>query len=66
MNDKLIQKHCHTCGDQLNTWDARISKSLGYTNPLCENCVAKEYDKTVEELREVFESFFDMRPCMGI
>jgi len=28
--------------------------------------MAKEYDKTTEELRDTFESYFGMRPCQGL
>ncbi|WP_270234718.1 hypothetical protein [Clostridium fessum] len=59
----------HPAGDEdacLNSWDARISKTLAYKYPCCEKCIAKEYDKTPGELREQMENFFGMRPCQGI
>jgi len=63
---KWLDTYCHICGSQLNSWDARCSKALAYKNPVCESCMAKEYDKDVEELRSSLEDWFGMRPCMGI
>lgn len=63
---KNIDEYCNSCGEQLNTWDARISKALAYKYPVCEKCIAKEYDREVDELRSYFERVFGMRPCMGI
>ena len=61
-----IDKNCNKCDTQLNTWDAKLSKALAYKLPICEKCIAKEYDLTVEELRDKMENFFGMRPCIGI
>jgi NAD-dependent SIR2 family protein deacetylase len=63
---KWLDKYCNSCGGQLNSWDARISKSLAYKNPVCEKCIAKEYDIEIDELRDKMENFFGMRPCQGI
>lgn len=57
---------CHVCGEELNSWDKRISHALGYKQITCEKCVAKEYGKDVQEVREIMEDFFGMRPCQGI
>lgn len=39
---------CGNCGAELNTWDARVSKALGYRNTIvCEACICKEYGVTV-------------------
>ena len=57
---------CASCDKKLNSWDKRCSKALGYKQPVCENCIAAEYDKTIDELRDVLEDFFGMRPCKGI
>ena len=43
---KWLDKECNSCGARLNSWDARISKTLAYKYPCCEKCIAKEYDKT--------------------
>lgn len=62
-------KHTGTyckCKIELTSWDLRCSKSLAYKIPRCEKCIAKEYDKTVEELRGALEDFYGMRPCMGV
>lgn len=63
---RWLDKYCNVCGKQLNSWDARVSKALAYKNPVCESCIAKEYDMDVEEVRYKMENFFDMRPCQGI
>ena len=57
---------CH-CGSRLNSWDVKCSKALGYLKyQVCEKCLCKEYDVTVEELRAEMEDYFGMRPCKGI
>lgn len=63
---KLLDENCHICGSQLNSWDARCSKSLGYHKKHCEKCIALEYDKTSDELREIMQDYFGMLPCRGI
>lgn len=57
---------CNLCEKELNSWDKRISKALGYKNPNCETCIAKEYHMEVGEIRDKMETYFDMRPCQGI
>ena len=62
-----LDDHCHDCGSQLNSWDVKVSKALGYLKyHCCEKCIAKEYDRTLPELRNVMEEYFGMRPCKGI
>lgn len=63
---KWLDKYCNICGEQLNSWDARLSKTLAYKIPVCEKCIAKEYDMDVNALRDRMEDFFGMRPCQGI
>jgi predicted amidophosphoribosyltransferase len=63
---KWLDEYCHACGKQLNSWDVRCSKALGYEHRTCEQCIAAEYDKEPEELRGELEIVFGMRPCMGI
>ncbi|MFR8171877.1 MAG: hypothetical protein ACLU9Q_13790 [Marvinbryantia sp.] len=57
---------CNKCNKKLNSWDKRLSKVFAYKFPVCEACIAAEYDMEREELRERMERFFDMRPCQGI
>ena len=57
---------CNICSKKLNTWDEKCSKTLAYKNPVCEKCIAKEYDITTDELRDKLDNFFGVRPCMGI
>ena len=61
----MAEQHCHSCGNPLNSWDLRCSKALAYRFPICEKCMALEYDKTPDELRAYMEDWFGMRPCMG-
>ena len=63
---KWLDEECHICGECLNSWDARISKTLLYKNKTCEKCIAKEYDMDVEALRTRMEDYFDIRPCQGL
>lgn len=63
---KWIDEDCHMCNQRLNSWDARLSKTLLYKNKICEKCIAKEYDMDVEALRTRMEDYFDIRPCQGL
>lgn len=63
---RMTDKYCNICGEQLNTWDSRLSKTLTYKIPVCETCIAKEYDMDADALRERMENFFGMRPCQGL
>ncbi len=63
---RWLDEACNICGQRLNSWDARLSKTLAYKNKVCEKCIANEYDMDVDALRERMEDFFGMRPCQGI
>lgn len=63
---KHTGKYCNCCDQELTSWDLRCSKALAYKSPVCEVCIAKEYEITVDELRDKLEGFFGMRPCMGL
>lgn len=63
---KWLDINCNACGALLNSWDVRVSKALGYKTPVCEKCIAQEYDIDHDELRARLEDFFGMRPCMGL
>lgn len=63
---KWLDENCNVCGEQLNSWDARLSKTLAYKNPCCEKCIAEEYDMDQEQLRKRMEDFFGIRPCVGL
>ena len=63
---KWLDEDCHICSQRLNSWDARISKTLLYKNKTCEKCIADEYDMDVEALRTRMEDYFDIRPCQGL
>ena len=53
MEGRWLDEYCNSCGEKINTWDKRISKTLAYKYPLCEKCIAKEYDMEVKRVRVV-------------
>lgn len=58
---------CPVCGaERTNSWEKRISRALGYKAIVCEECIAKEYGLTVEELRDTMKNHFGLIPCPGI
>lgn len=58
---------CPVCGaEETNSWDKRVSRALGYKSIVCEECIAKEYGVTVDELRTTMEEHFGLVPCPGI
>lgn len=63
---KWLDETCNVCNNRLNSWDVRLSKTLAYKIPVCEKCIAEEYDMDVDSLRARMEDFYDMRPCQGI
>ena len=63
---KNTGQYCHSCGHELTSWDLRCSKALAYKSPICERCIAKEYDKNIDDLRNILEHHFGMTPCMGL
>lgn len=63
---KWLDEECNICNHQLNSWDKRLSKALSYKSPVCEKCIAKEYDMDIDALRSKMEDFFGLRPCEGI
>ncbi|MCM1215574.1 MAG: hypothetical protein NC331_08290 [Lachnospiraceae bacterium] len=63
---RWLDKSCNRCGSRLNSWDARLSKTLAYKYPCCESCIAGEYGMAAEALRERMEGYFGIRPCLGI
>lgn len=65
-NVKWYDEYCHVCGKQINSWDKRCSSALAYKNATCEICIAKEYDLEIDAFRDRLETFFGMRPCVGI
>lgn len=63
---RWLNEECNVCQNQLNSWDAKLSKALMYKHRVCEKCIAKEYDMDVEALRSYFEEVFGLRPCVGL
>ena len=63
---RWLDEECNICSQKLNSWDARLSKTLMYQNKVCEKCIANEYDMDVDKLRAYFEDVFGMKPCAGL
>ena len=63
---RWLDQDCNKCGRQLNSWDARVSKTLAYKYACCESCIAEEYGMSAEALRKRMEDYFGMRPCQGL
>ena len=58
---------CCSCGKSpVNSWDKRCSRAVGYKAIGCEDCLAKEYGVTVDELRDTMKNHFGLLPCPGI
>lgn len=58
---------CPVCGkEKTNSWEKKISRALKYNGIVCETCIAKEYDVSVDELRRTMETHFGLVPCLGI
>ena len=67
MQGRKLGYPCPLCGREMNTWDEKVAKALGYqTYQVCEDCICKEYDVDKDSLRDQMEHFFGMRPCKGI
>lgn len=62
----LADVDCNSCSGEVNSWDKRCSRALGYKYIVCENCIAREYDVTVQELRATLQDHFGLIPCPGI
>lgn len=63
---KWLDEECNVCGNRLNSWDAKLSKTLAYKNNVCEKCIADEYDMDIDVLRRTMEDLYGLRPCAGI
>lgn len=63
---RWLDEECNICSRRLNSWDARLSKALTYESPVCESCIANEYDMDVAAVRSYFEKVFGLRPCTGL
>ena len=62
----LADVACNVCAGEVNSWDKRCSRALGYKSSVCESCIAKEYDVTAQELRGTLQEHFGLIPCPGI
>lgn len=65
MKMRQLKETCHKCGEQMNTWDMRLTKTFKTYNT-CENCFCKIYDMDRDAFRRHMEEYLDMRPCKGI
>lgn len=58
---------CLLCGRELNSWDVRCAKAVGYLKyQVCERCLCKEYDMEIDVFRDRMEAYFGIRPCRGL
>lgn len=57
---------CPVCRGEVNSWDKRCSRALGYHKIVCEACIADEYGIQVKELRDTMKDHFGLIPCPGI
>lgn len=58
---------CPVCGrTKTNFWEKRISRALNYQETVCEACIAKEYDVSIDGLRAAMEDHFGLTPCLGL
>ena len=55
-------KYCHICKHRMNKWDERCSRALRDL-PTCENCLAEKYGKSVEELNDFLDEWYNIRSC---
>lgn len=62
----LADVECHACAGEVNSWDKRCCRALGYRHIVCERCISSEYDVTVPELRRTMQEHFGLLPCPGI
>lgn len=62
----LADLECPICDGDVNSWDKRCSRALGYKRIVCESCIADEYDVSVQELRNAMQEHFGLIPCPGI
>lgn len=63
---RWLNENCISCGSRLNSWDAKLSKTLQYQKKKCEKCISKEYGISTDELRNTMQELFGMLPCQGI
>lgn len=63
---KWLDEECHICKGRINSWDKRCGKALGYRQAICEDCIIKEYDVTIETFRSIMNHHFGMVPCLGL
>ena len=59
---KWLGVPCNVCGTEVNTWDNKCSKALGYKHIVCEKCISKEYGISTDELRDTLKERFGLLP----
>lgn len=57
---------CSVCSGEVNSWNERCSRVLGYKQIVCEDCISHKYEIDVEELRYTMKNHFGLVPCPGI
>lgn len=64
---KWFDEYCEVCEkNQINSWDRRLQKALGYDYDICEECMADEYGMEKQRFRDRMADYFGMKPCEGI
>ncbi len=62
----IADVECALCSGEVNSWDKRCSRALGYKHIVCESCIAQEYGETIDSLRSAMQNHFGLLPCPGI
>jgi hypothetical protein len=55
-------KYCTVCKKRMNKWDERCAYAVR-TPPMCENCLADKFGKTIEELNQWLDEVYKIRRC---
>ena len=64
---RLLDRYC-PCETQLSTWSVRCCNAVGRKLEechICLDCLAEEYDMTLEEFEEYLSNYFGLLPCRG-
>ena len=65
LHSQYSDMYCGQCKRRQTKWDIRCCRALG--KPwTCENCLAKQFDKTVDEFNEFMNAHFNMYVCLGM
>ncbi len=51
----ITEVECAICDGEVNSWDKRCSRALGYKHIVCERCIAAEYWRYENSLQKVLD-----------